>query len=164
MKRTFTPLFLKTVLFCTFLNSFSINCLNAQALSDLIFTEADVAPTTIISGVTDVFTYAKIKNNGYATSARPELRIYITEDISSATSYGFGLMYFDNPLEPARSTDEVRIDKKVSIPAGKYYMCFLINRRDDVEESNVTNNLAYVPITILANITVETDGMVLFQG
>jgi hypothetical protein len=157
MKKTFTQLFLKTVLFWAFFHSFSTNHLNAQSLSDLIFTKADVSPITIISGVTDVSTYAKIENNGYATSARPELRIYIKENINSATSYDFGLKYFDNPLEPAYSTDEVRIDNKVSIPAGNYYMCFLINRRDDVEESDLTNNLAYVPITILANITVETD-------
>jgi hypothetical protein len=158
MKTTITRLIFKTALFMAFMHFFSANSLNAQSLSDLIFTKADVSPITIISGVTDVSTYAKIENIGYATSARPELRIYIKENINSATSYDFGLKYFDNPLEPAYSTDEVRIDNKVSIPAGKYYMCFLINRRDDVEESNVTNNLAYVSITILANITVDNDG------
>jgi hypothetical protein len=158
MKRTCTQFFFKTVLFCAFFHSFSTNNLNAQSLSDLIFEKAIVSPITIISGVTDISAYAKIKNNGYATSARPELRIYIKEDINSATSYDFGLKYFDNPLEPGYSTNEVRIDNMVSIPAGNYYMYFLINRRDNIDESDLTNNLASLPITILANITVETDG------
>jgi uncharacterized repeat protein (TIGR02543 family) len=157
MKKNFTRIKLILLLFSFFyLKSYS-----QTKLPDYIITDATVAPTTIISGVTQVYTYCKIKNagdgNGY--SGDTELRLYVNQDYTSTAGTGFGMTYYSNPLAPGFSSDEININNTINLAAGDYYMVFKVAMPEsDDEESDATNNISYLPITILANMAVETDG------
>lgn len=160
MKTTFHHYLFEITLFILLTILLPKGSLQAQTLPDYIVDQADVAPTTIIADVTQVYTYCKIKNigdgNGYYGDT--ELRLYVNQDYASTTGTGFGMTYYSTPLAPGFSSDVISITNTINLPAGDYYMVFKVSMPESSdEESNTSNNIAYKAITILSNITAEAD-------
>ncbi len=145
--------FLIIILFFSFLKGYA-------QLPDYIISETTVAPSTIISGVTDVTTYCKVKNIGsgyYNATDVLVLYAYINQDHTSTTGSGFGMKYIDEVLLSGFSTSDIVFNNTIDRPAGDYYMIFDVQIRNDEEEVTDTNNRSFQPITIKANITVENN-------
>lgn len=151
MSKTHFKIFLIGILFFSFLKGYA-------QLPDYIVNGTNVVPHTIISGVTDVTTYCKVKNIGpgyYNATDVLVIYAYINQDTTVSTGTGFGMKYIDEVLMSGYSTSDIVFNNTVDLSAGDYYMVFDVQMRNDDEEVYDTNNRSFEPITILANITVE---------
>lgn len=133
---------------------------------DITITNQSVTPTTVCSGdVIDVSCEQHI-SNGSSTTVSPNVGYFLSTNTTVSTSD----TYLDDDESSLSSSDTYDGESAtLTIPSGTspgtYYILFVADYQNEVEESNENNNVSYQQITVInetvpptINITSPTLG------
>ncbi len=132
----------------------AITVTSGTSQPDLITQSPAASPTSIVAGSTTTAS-CTVKNQGTATAAASTLKYYL----SANTTYEVSDTYLvSDAVASLAANGTAAVSELVTIPsttaAGTYYILFFADANAVVAESNETNNVGYVTITV----TVSSGG------
>ncbi|HXH81604.1 MAG TPA: CARDB domain-containing protein [Candidatus Tectomicrobia bacterium] len=114
---------------------------------DLVGT-AISAPTTLTRGVDFRVSY-RITNQGDASAGESRTHFYLSKDQTFSSTDAYVRVRLVPALGPGQSfTDNKSFEMPTNIPAGAYYLLWIVDSRSAVKESNEQNNLQAIPVTV----------------
>jgi len=154
------PRFLKiSLLTLVILSAFTVNSW-AQSVADLVITSGSptVTPSSVAPGGTILLSSWTVKNQGTASSGYFENGFYLSADstITSSDTYLDGNA--NTSLETGAQFTWGGPDLVIpaSTSPGTYYVGILVDKNNQVTESNETNNYVSRQITVTASTTCST--------
>lgn len=123
---------------------------SAAGLPDLTVLAPTASPTTLTAG-TITTSSCTVKNSGNASAAASSLKYYLSADnVYSATDVYLATSSVSTLSAGSSATLTANITIPAATPAGSYYLLFFADADGQVTESNETNNVGSVLLTIQA--------------
>ncbi|KKN03841.1 hypothetical protein LCGC14_1103680 [marine sediment metagenome] len=133
------------------IGSSEVNVVNKSDLRDRGPTYSDMSETTVESGVTSFSVFCDIENRGLKEAESCNVSFYASLDTDiTKTDYFLGYDAL-SPLLNGTYIDASWAGVFPNIPNGSYYIGWIIDVNDEVDEGHEENNKAY----ILTQLTVE---------